>query len=75
MVITKESNKSDWMWLWCILIDNFNRNPYGYRTYEYAVEKMEVELGVTTEPRNMQYGVREFKVVDMDKFMMEKLKR
>ena len=77
-IITRKSSCSNWKWLRKIC-DDYERtllmkehnhiDMYGQQVPSFFIEK----YGVETEPYQLRWEDRTFKVVDLSKFTMEKM--
>ena len=78
MIITKESNPSDWIWLRKLFDKYFWETFHIARTenerYKKTVDMIE-NAGVTTLDATMDYNKREFLIIDMDRFIIAKMSR
>ena len=86
MIITIKTNKNDWYWLWNEWLeetqDGKTHNPGTIFTTTAEIEDVTRacnhllnKFGVETEDKICDWGHRTFKIVNNDKFMMEKIIR
>ena len=84
MIISYNSNRLDWLWLFGIwqglIVDESKRRSLDIITpykaeYYMSRDGMKKDFGVKTEMASLPYGHRTFEIIDKEKFMMEKMKR
>lgn len=73
MIITSDTNISDWKWLYTMWRMDVKR--YSIEEIHDASKMMLSEYGVKTEMERCMMGCRTFEIVDMTKFMIKKLER